>query len=106
MTKPVEPSAQSRLTLSALQRAVSNVLDRKPRLGQYAVVWQDGAATVVGGEIDQMDEAALLGERTFLRDQLAGLPASEQLARTNARTRLDQVELMIASKQQIAHKAI
>ena len=28
--------------LGALQRAVTRVLDRKRRLGQYAVFWEDG----------------------------------------------------------------
>lgn len=28
--------------LEALRRAVANALDRKRRLGQYAVVWRDG----------------------------------------------------------------
>jgi hypothetical protein len=25
-------------------------LDRKKRLGQYAVVWQDGQPTIIGGD--------------------------------------------------------
>ncbi len=30
--------------LDALRRAVAEALDRKRRLGQYAVVWRDGRA--------------------------------------------------------------
>lgn len=30
--------------LDALRRAVADALDRKRRLGQYAVVWRDGRA--------------------------------------------------------------
>lgn len=34
--------------LAALQRAVSRALDRKRRLGQYAVFWQDGRVVFDG----------------------------------------------------------
>jgi hypothetical protein len=36
--------------LDALQRAVTEELERKRRLGQYAVVWQDGKVVCVGGD--------------------------------------------------------
>jgi hypothetical protein len=36
------PSAEARRELAALRQAVGQALDRKHRLGQYAVVWQDG----------------------------------------------------------------
>jgi len=29
-------------TLAVLRKAVANALDRKGRLGQYAVIWRDG----------------------------------------------------------------
>ncbi len=34
--------------LDALQRAVAKALDRKRRLGQYAVMWRDGRAVCIG----------------------------------------------------------
>lgn len=34
--------------LDALQRAVSEALERKRKLGQYAVFWRDGKAVCVG----------------------------------------------------------
>lgn len=102
MSKQVQPSPQSRATLSVLQQAVSKVLDRKQRLGQYAVVWQDGAPIMMGGEIDDMDMPALLAERTFLQDQLVALPESEKLTRTNTVARLGRIEAMIASKNTAA----
>lgn len=37
------PSAAALHALQVLQQAVVQELDRKRRLGQYAVVWQDGA---------------------------------------------------------------
>lgn len=33
-------------TLTALQRAVKNALQRKRKLGQFAVVWRDGKAAL------------------------------------------------------------
>lgn len=35
--------------LDSLQKAVAEALDRKKRLGQYAVVWQDGRPVMIGG---------------------------------------------------------
>jgi hypothetical protein len=34
--------------LDVLKRAVDEALDRKRRLGQYAVVWRDGRIVLVG----------------------------------------------------------
>ena len=36
--------------LEALRRAVAEALERKMRLGQYAVFWQDGQTVQVGPE--------------------------------------------------------
>jgi hypothetical protein len=36
------PSVQSLTVLTSLQQAVTKALERKRRLGQYAVVWKDG----------------------------------------------------------------
>lgn len=102
MSKQVQPSPHSRTTLSALQQAVSKVLDRKQRLGQYAVVWQDGAPVIMGGEINDMELPALLAEMRFLLDQLLALPESEKLARTNAAARLAKIEAKIAAKNAAA----
>ena len=35
-------SADDQLALDALRAAVAEALERKRRLGQYAVIWQDG----------------------------------------------------------------
>jgi hypothetical protein len=35
-------SADDQLALDALRSAVAEALDRKRRLGQYAVIWRDG----------------------------------------------------------------
>jgi hypothetical protein len=35
-------SLDDQVALDALRRAVAQALDRKRRLGQYAVIWQEG----------------------------------------------------------------
>ena len=42
------PSKESMIVLESLQKAVAQALDRKKRLGQYAVVWQDRQPTIIG----------------------------------------------------------
>ena len=36
------PSPQAQVMLKALQTAVAKSLDKKQKLGQYAVIWQNG----------------------------------------------------------------
>ena len=36
------------MVLDALKRAVTEALERKRRLGQYAVVWREGRAVCIG----------------------------------------------------------
>jgi hypothetical protein len=38
----MNPTARGQRVLDALRTAVARELDRKRRLGQYAVVWQNG----------------------------------------------------------------
>lgn len=42
------PSPQAQAMLKALQAAVSKSLDKKRRLGQYSVTWQNGRPVLVG----------------------------------------------------------
>lgn len=42
------PSPEAIDMLKALQNAVSNSLERKQKLGQYAVVWEDGRPVRIG----------------------------------------------------------
>lgn len=52
----VPRSAQGEETLRVLRQAVAEALDRKRRLGQYAVFWQDGQAV----RVEAKDLPALL----------------------------------------------
>lgn len=49
-----EPSKEGRELLESLRQSVANALERKRRLGQYAVTWQDGKPLAKG------DDAPLL----------------------------------------------
>ena len=41
-------SSHTQKTLDALRKAVANALERKRRLGHYAVVWRDGKPVAIG----------------------------------------------------------
>lgn len=41
-------SEDSQRLMESLQRAVDEALERKRRLGQYAVVWRDGQPAFIG----------------------------------------------------------
>ncbi len=56
MTPALSPSDQQ--ILVALQQAVAAELERKRRLGQYVVTWQDGKAQLQGPDAPQPPAAA------------------------------------------------
>lgn len=41
-TQKKTPSKEGQILLDTLQKAVTDALEKKRRLGQYAVVWHDG----------------------------------------------------------------
>jgi hypothetical protein len=45
---PAQPSANAMAMLAALQTAVNNALDKKKKLGQYAVIWENGKVVQIG----------------------------------------------------------
>lgn len=42
------PTSKNRLILESLERAVANTLEKKRRLGHYAVLWKDGKVVLQG----------------------------------------------------------
>jgi len=44
------PSPQAQVMLKALQTAVAKSLDKKQKLGQYAVIWQNGQPVQTGSD--------------------------------------------------------
>ncbi len=51
-----EPSRECQLILDSLQKAVTQALEKKRRLGQYAVVWRDGKAVMIGEDAPKASE--------------------------------------------------
>jgi len=45
-----EPSKESQVMLDSLKTAVDHALEKKRRLGQYAVVWKNGKPVRVGAD--------------------------------------------------------
>lgn len=41
--------------LDSLRAAVADTLERKRRLGQYAVIWQDGKPVLIGDDAPKSD---------------------------------------------------
>ena len=50
-------SEEDQQALNALRNAVAEALDRKRRLGQYAVIWREGRAVRIGPEEEAPSEA-------------------------------------------------
>ena len=42
------PSQDTQKMLNVMRKAVEKALERKKRLGQYAVVWQNGKPVLIG----------------------------------------------------------
>jgi hypothetical protein len=55
-------SAEDQRALDALRSAVAETLERKRRLGQYAVIWRDGQAARIE------PEDSMYAEHLTLRD--------------------------------------
>ena len=45
-----EPSKESQVMLDTLETAVADALEKKRRLGQYAVVWKNGKPVRIGAD--------------------------------------------------------
>ncbi|MDN5870815.1 MAG: hypothetical protein L0H73_08885 [Nitrococcus sp.] len=52
------PSADCQRMLESLRQAVAKTLERKRRLGQYAVIWQDGKPVIIDAEPPRVAEDA------------------------------------------------
>lgn len=54
------PSKEGQVLLKTLQKAVDQTLEKKKRLGQYAVTWEDGKPVVKGEDAPDANEQHLL----------------------------------------------
>ncbi len=55
-TRKKAPSEEGKISLETLQKVVVETLEKKRRLGQYAVVWRDGKPVEAGGETRRQPE--------------------------------------------------
>lgn len=56
ITSEAKLSEKGQIILDALQKAVTQALERKRRLGQYAVVWRDGKPIMIGEDAPKVSE--------------------------------------------------
>lgn len=54
-TRKAVPSEKGQIELATLKSAVAQALERKRRLGQYAVIWKDGKPAMVGEDAPEAD---------------------------------------------------
>lgn len=50
------PSPEAQAMLKALQTAVTNTLEKKRKLGQYAVIWEDGQPVLIGNDAPKQNQ--------------------------------------------------
>ena len=51
-----QPSSDSQRILEALREAVGKTLERKKRLGQYAVIWNGNKPVLIGDDAPKVEE--------------------------------------------------
>ncbi len=56
ITPKVKLSEKGQVILDSLQKAVTQALERKRRLGQYAVIWRDGGPVMIGEDAPKVSE--------------------------------------------------
>lgn len=54
-TRKSTASKEGQLVLETLHKAVKQTLDKKKRLGQYAVTWHDGKPVISGEDAPRED---------------------------------------------------
>jgi len=69
----ISPEAQK--TLAALRKAVAEALERKRRLGHYAVIWRDGRPMAIGEDAptDYTRDRQTWTDQTSLNDILTAM---------------------------------
>ena len=56
ITMKTTPSKEGQVMLDSLQKAITQALEKKRRLGQYAVVWRDGKPVMIGEDAPKVSE--------------------------------------------------
>lgn len=56
ITMKTTPSEEGQVMLDSLQKAITQALEKKRRLGQYAVIWRDGKPVMMGEDAPKVSE--------------------------------------------------
>ena len=56
ITIKTTPSEEGQVMLDSLQKAITQALEKKRRLGQYAVIWRDGKPVMMGEDAPKVSE--------------------------------------------------
>lgn len=56
---------ETQVVLDSLKRTAAETLERKRRLGHYAVVWRDGKPVAIGEDAPDAQGEAPKGDRTY-----------------------------------------
>jgi len=56
-TRKAVPTERGQKQLDTLKRAVAEALEKKRRLGQYAVLWKNGKPVMIGDDAPENDKA-------------------------------------------------
>ena len=59
ITSSQTPSQDSQTMLDTLKTAVNKTLDKKKRLGQYAVIWSDDKPVLVGADVPEENKRSI-----------------------------------------------
>lgn len=70
ITRKKSLSEEGQLALNALQKAVKKALDRKKRLGQYAVIWQDGKPKILDFSEENQGEKSPVKREESCRNRI------------------------------------
>ena len=52
-------SQDSQVMLNTLKTAVNKTLDKKKRLGQYAVIWSDDKPVLIGADVPEENKLSI-----------------------------------------------
>lgn len=67
------PSQEGQQILEMLRQSVSKALEKKRRLGQYAVIWKNGKPVATGGDAPVSDKTITNGASDLVKENAVSL---------------------------------
>lgn len=71
------PSQEGQQVLEILRQSVSKALEKKRRLGQYAVVWKNGKPVATGDDAPDPDKMATNNKGDLVKENVVSLTNGE-----------------------------